>query len=133
MAWSWQGPEILRPQHLHSQGEGQEELLPHCAQLPSKGGKGPSGHTQRPHLINKDFRGGVVKVEYVGEGNPYAQESCRKERRNRDQPGGSNRVPPGDDSVLESSHASRHWVGAVIIKPTLEKGNLRLMERKELN
>lgn len=35
------------------------------------------------HLVDKDLRVDIVKVDHVGEGNPHAQESCRRGRRNR--------------------------------------------------
>ena len=47
------------------------------------------------HLVDKDLRVEIVEADHVGEGNPHAQESCRRERRNQVQLGG------GDGALLE--------------------------------
>lgn len=47
------------------------------------------------HLMDKDLSVEIVEADHVGEGNPHAQESCRRERRNQVQLGGT------DGALLE--------------------------------
>lgn len=46
------------------------------------------------HLIDKDLRVDIVEVDHVGEGNPHAQESCRRGRRNRSARGPQGNTTP---------------------------------------
>lgn len=41
------------------------------------------------YLIDKDLRVDVVQVDHAGEGDPHAQESCRRGRRNQVHYGGA--------------------------------------------
>lgn len=54
--------------------------------LPPKMKEAPLVTLKGSHLLDKNLRGDVLEIDHVGEGNPHAQESCRREKRNQVQP-----------------------------------------------
>ena len=54
--------------------------------LPPKMKEAPLVTLKGSHLRDKNLRGDVLEIDHVGEGNPHAQESCRREKRNQGQP-----------------------------------------------
>lgn len=86
MAWSWQEqgapPGLADPKAPLFALVGRERGDPHLSEpsLLPRVEEAPLVTPTDSHLKDKDLRGNVVEVDHIGEGNPHAQESCRKER-----------------------------------------------------
>lgn len=81
------------------------------------------------YLIDKDLRVDVVQVDHAGEGDPHAQESCRRGRRNQVHYGGPQWSTMGGPRHAEllvrimTRSPTHGWgVGAIITVLTLQKG-----------
>lgn len=109
MAWSWQEqgapPGLADPTAPLFALVGRERGDPHLSEpsLLPRVEEAPLVTPTDSHLKDKDLRGNVVEVDHVGEGNPHAQKSCRKERSKQVQLGGGARAPRGAQPVPKSS------------------------------
>lgn len=88
MAWSWQEQrtppglaESVIPLLVLAGREGEREPCLTEPRLPPRVAEAHMVTPEGSHLTDKDLGVDIVEADHVGEGDPHAQESCRRGRR----------------------------------------------------